>query len=174
MAYLSRLLAAVILGSHGLLVLAKPAERGAAASTLSSSGVLLFVGITICCGIGYFIRHFRRQPQHAEREPLLPVPDPRLSRPADGVAAIGTPARDFVRLSSLPASVFRSEEDRRRCLACGETGKCVALRPCGHAVLCRECSDFVYTCPHCGQYISGVALPGEPPSRLHGVGSPVP
>ena len=72
------------------------------------------------------------------------------------VAAIGTPARDFVRLSSLPPSALHSGGRERRCMACNETGECVELRPCGHSVLCRNCSDFVYTCPHCGTYISGV------------------
>ena len=93
-----------------------------------------------------------------EKQPLLEVAEPQRDGQwgSDGIAAIGTPARDFVRISSLPASIFRSEEENRRCMACGETGKCVTLRPCGHVVLCRACSDFVYTCPHCGQYISGV------------------
>ena len=38
--------------------------------------------------------------------------------------------------------------------------RCVALRPCGHEVLCRNCADFVYTCPHCRQYISAVGHDG--------------
>ena len=101
-----------------------------------------------------------------DREPLLsPAHDPHS--PAGGansrgrgqhgdMAAIGTPARDFVRLSSLPSAALRVDEHGRRCMACGAENECVALRPCGHAVLCRACSDFVYTCPHCGQYISGI------------------
>ena len=101
-----------------------------------------------------------RRLKKEEEEPLLPTGKQSIDhdRWGDGIVTIGSPAREFVRLSSLPASVLRSEEDQRPCLACHATGKCVALRPCGHVVLCRSCSDFVYTCPTCGQYISGVGL----------------
>jgi hypothetical protein len=42
-------------------------------------------------------------------------------------------------------------------MACGDLGVCVALQPCGHEVLCRSCSDYVYTCPQCRQYITSVS-----------------
>ena len=122
-------------------------------------GFGLGVTLCLCCIMRLLVARQRRR--HAERQPLLnSVAEPVREASqwsGEGIAAIGTPARDFVRLSSLPASIFRPEEADRRCMACGETGKCVALRPCGHIVLCRSCSDFVYTCPQCGQYISGVS-----------------
>lgn len=124
--------------------------------------ILLLIFLVVC------LRSRRRQKRREEEQ--LPLLDGEEAEAAHGcsrgvpsnyscgdVAAIGTPARDFVRLSSLPASVFKSSDEGRRCMACSQAGECVALRPCGHAVLCRACSDFVYTCPYCGQYISGIA-----------------
>ena len=144
-------------------------------SPLLWTAVILLLCCTLCLGMQ--IRAARRRKR--EEEEQLPLLSPERddsrgsgSRGGSGgthtrsdVAAIGTPARDFVRLSSLPATVFNSED--RRCMACSQTGEIVALRPCGHEVLCRTCSDFVYTCPHCGQYISGVvAGPNQEPSGL--------
>jgi hypothetical protein len=121
------------------------------------SCAVLFLCLGVCCIVQLMSCRYNRK-QNGEDMPLLARSDSPVDRGDDGIAHIGTPARDFVRLSSLPPSIFRHDEDQRRCLACGEAGKCVALRPCGHVVLCRACSDFVYTCPHCGQYISGVGL----------------
>lgn len=140
-------------------------------STLST--LLLLVSCLIllgCCSVCVVaqLRAFQRRRQSEEdRAPLLdPAHDPYGTPPASNggtargrgadMAAIGTPARDFVRLSSLPSSALRMDEHGRRCMACSVENECVALRPCGHVVLCRACSDFVYTCPHCGQYISGI------------------
>jgi hypothetical protein len=73
-----------------------------------------------------------------------------------GVVRIGIPARDFVRIKSAPQAC--DDPSRRKCVACGEVGMCISLRPCGCVVLCRACSDFVCTCPRCGAHISGVGL----------------
>ncbi|KAL1521131.1 hypothetical protein AB1Y20_022685 [Prymnesium parvum] len=130
-------------------------------SQLLLSAALLLVGVLICCIIQVMSCRMRRKSHRDEDLPLLARDDsPRHECDSDGFATIGTPARDFVRLSSLPPAIFRAEEDQRRCLACGEAGKCVSLRPCGHIVLCRACSDYVYTCPNpnCGKYITGVGL----------------
>lgn len=124
-------------------------------------GVLLLF-CAICVAVQWYSCRLRRRNDDESMPLLARAESPREECETDGVAAIGTPARDFVRLSALPPSIFRHEEDQRRCLACGEAGKCVALRPCGHIVLCRACSDYVYTCPHCGQYISGVGLRSLP------------
>ena len=139
---------------------------GFSTGVLLCASIIFFLTCTIC--LYAQLRASRQRRQAAEEQ--IPLLDPEYdgsghSRGGGGsngrsigeVAAIGTPARDFVRLSSLPASVFRSDGDSQRCMACSQAGECVALRPCGHAVLCRACSDFVYTCPHCGQYISGIA-----------------
>ena len=129
------------------------------AAVLAVAAVLLLFCCTICL-VAQHRAHRRRRHDDGEDAPLLQRPD--VSTPSRNpqqhvdVASIGTPARDFVRLSSLPASIFRFDEYGRRCMACNESGECVALRPCGHVVLCRACSDFVYTCPQCSQYISGV------------------
>ena len=72
-----------------------------------------------------------------------------------GIVRVGIPARDFVRISSVPTD---DDPSRRKCVACGEVGMCISLRPCGHVVLCRACSDFVCTCPKCGQHVAGVGL----------------
>ena len=107
----------------------------------------------------------RRQEEHHEQEPLLAEGVGRHG--GDGradLATIGTPARDFVRLSSLP-TIFQLNDNR--CRACGVVGDCVALRPCGHAVLCWPCSDFVFECPQCGQYISGIRTPPQGPKYPH-------
>lgn len=134
-------------------------------------GAFLIILFIVLCVVATF-RSRRRQRREEEHLPLLndelETDSERFgcgssstinNRSRQDMAAIGTPARDFVRLSSLPASVFKDSDDGRRCMACSQPGDCVALRPCGHAVLCRACSDFVYTCPYCGQYISGVAQP---------------
>ena len=132
---------------------------------LSAAAVVLCFGL--CCIVQLMSCRLRGKSKADEDLPLLARPEsPRQdNNDTDGIATIGTPARDFVRLSSLPPSIFRVEEDQRRCLACGEAGKCVSLRPCGHIVLCRACSDYVYTCPRCGQYISGVGLRALPESN---------
>ena len=145
------------------------APHGASSSTLST--LLLLVACLIllgCCSV-CVVAQLRRRRRHAEEEDRAPLlaPTHDLYGPGAGsggtargrgadMAAIGTPARDFVRLSSLPPSAMRVDEYGRRCMACNAENECVALRPCGHAVLCRACSDFVYTCPHCGGYISGI------------------
>lgn len=129
---------------------------------------LILLGCCSVCLVAQLRAYQRRRAHYVDedRAPLLdPAHDPygspergskaASSRHAD-MASIGTPARDFVRLSSLPSSALRMDEHGRRCMACSAENECVALRPCGHAVLCRACSDFVYTCPHCGGYISGI------------------
>jgi hypothetical protein len=123
-------------------------------------GMLLLVGCCCVCCLLQSRMQRRRRDEH-EDEPLLQdgltsSGAISVNRSRQDVASIGTPARDFVRLSSLPAAIFQLNENR--CRACGQGGECVALRPCGHAVLCRPCSDFVFECPHCGQYISGVSI----------------
>ena len=138
---------------------------------------LILLGCCAVCLVGQ-LRAYRRRAHHGDedRAPLLdPSHDPysspegksreRQSRQAD-MASIGTPARDFVRLSSLPSSALRMDEHGRRCMACNAENECVALRPCGHAVLCRPCSDFVYTCPHCGGYISGIIFKPKTEQQL--------
>ena len=127
-------------------------QQGAYAFTV---GLLIIAACVGCCLLQY--RAMKQRRSEMENEPLLS--DPRTPNGAsrrNDVATIGTPARDFVRLSSLPAAIFQSNENR--CRACGNVGECVALRPCGHAVLCRPCSDFVFECPACGQYISGISF----------------
>ena len=134
---------------------------------------LILLGCCSVCVVAQLRAYQRRRLRGEENEPLLdPAYDP-YGTPANGVrgrgadmAAIGTPARDFVRLSSLPSSALRVDEHGRRCMACSAENGCVALRPCGHVVLCRACSDFVYTCPHCGQYISGIVF--KPKTEDHG------
>ena len=125
----------------------------------------ILLGCCSVCVVAQLRAYQRRRREEEDRTPLLdPVHDPYGTPPSVGatrgrgadMAAIGTPARDFVRLSSLPSSALRVNELGRRCMACSAENECVALRPCGHVVLCRACSDFVYTCPHCGQYISGI------------------
>ena len=132
-------------------------------SPLLLSAAAIVLGFGLCCVVQLMSCRLKGKSQGDEDLPLLARADsPRHDCDTDCIATIGTPSRDFVRLSSLPPSIFRAEEDQRRCLACGEAGKCVSLRPCGHVVLCRACSDYVYTCPHCGQYISGVGLRALP------------
>lgn len=134
----------------------------------------LFLLLACCCCICILqFRALRRRRDDTESEPLL-AEQQGYASPSGGVrqrhdvASIGTPARDFVRLSSLPAAVFQPSENR--CRACGQAGECVALRPCGHAVLCRPCSDFVFECPQCGQYISGIAFQNVlPPASTDGM-----
>ena len=122
------------------------------------------------CGLCVFARRraAERRGGGEEREPLIDREPFAVRDNGSGcssrnrgsdVAAIGTPARDFVRLSSLPDAL--NGDERQRCLACGTLGECVTLRPCGHVVLCQACSDFAYTCPHCGQYISGAFLSSQ-------------
>ena len=120
-------------------------------------GLLLLIAcLGVCCLLQY--RRSSRKRDENETEPLISRGHPPAPSGAvrQDVATIGSPARDFVRLSSLPAAIFQPNENR--CRACGQAGECVALRPCGHMVLCRPCSDFVCECPHCGQYVSGVAF----------------
>lgn len=132
---------------------------GVLASPVLLGAILVAVAVVACCAVKLICCRRRRKSGGDEDVPLLGRADsPRHGRDTDDIATIGTPPRDFVRISSLPPSIFRVDRDQRRCLACGEAGKCVALRPCGHVVLCRPCSDYVYTCPNplCGKYITGV------------------
>jgi len=148
------------------------AWRGAVMTIVSL--LLLFF-----CGLCVFARRRAAERRGGEeREPLIDrepfaVRDGTSScssrnRGSD-VAAIGTPARDFVRLSSLPDAL--NGDERQRCLACGTLGECVTLRPCGHVALCQACSDFAYTCPHCGQYISGAFLSSQHEGMPSGPGN---
>ena len=128
-------------------------------------GSALLLCCVVCCSLQFYTWRVRRK--KLEERPLLAAPSPPTDWEADGgVVQIGIPAREFVRLSSLPHSAGQRDADR--CLACGEVGRCVALRPCGHVVLCRSCSDYVCTCPRCSQYITGVGLrplPARPSPR---------
>ena len=156
-------------------------SAASSASTSSPLGTIaLFLACIVlfgcCCVCALLqVRAYQRRRHEEERQPLIePQYDPYGS-PAGGsrgrgadMAAIGTPARDFVRLSSLPPSALRMDEHGRRCMACSAENECVALRPCGHVVLCRACSDFVYTCPFCGQYISGISTRPNPPGGANG------
>jgi hypothetical protein len=134
------------------------APAGVHTPTSATTGVLLLLLLFSCCVC--FVLQYRQLRKRREREgePLLAggggAPSTPNGRMRQDVAQIGTPARDFVRLSSLPAAVFQLSDSR--CRACGQAGECVAFRPCGHAVLCRACSEFVFECPHCGQGVSGV------------------
>lgn len=140
--------------------------HGSAFSTLLLViACIILLGCCSVCMVAQLRAYQRRRRSEEDRVPLLdPAHDPYASPSRNGasrgrgadMAAIGTPARDFVRLSSLPSSALRVDEHGRRCMACSVENECVALRPCGHVVLCRSCSDFVYTCPHCGGYISGI------------------
>lgn len=47
------------------------------------------------------------------------------------------------------------EDGERPCSVCLEAAVEVALRPCGHAVLCRECAKAVSTCPVCRAGVRG-------------------
>lgn len=142
-------------------------------SSASFPKTLLVCGISlllVLCVLG--LRATVRSRRRRLDEEAAPLLKPRYStgssniRAGSDVASIGSPARDFVRLSSLPPATLRSDERGRRCMACDAPGDCVALRPCGHRVLCRKCSDFVHACPHCGQYISGVShVPNASRSR---------
>jgi len=40
-------------------------------------------------------------------------------------------------------------DDQRSCIICLENERCVALIPCGHLCLCRECSGTQKKCPIC-------------------------
>ena len=129
--------------------------------TLLCGVAILSMLCCLCCIVQYRAVR-RRQEQYDEQEPLLADGGGSSRHGGDNrtdLATIGTPARDFVRLSSLPTGIFQLNENR--CRSCGVVGECVALRPCGHMVLCWPCSDFVFECPHCGQYISGIHIPPQ-------------
>jgi len=86
-----------------------------------------------CCVLAA-CRSFRGRHSDESSQPLLRA----VAHAADdsweedgGVVRIGVPARDFVRLSAVPQSPADRRDDlaKRRCVACGEVGRCVALRP---------------------------------------------
>jgi len=86
-----------------------------------------------CCVLAT-CRSFRGRHSDEASQPLLRA----VAHAADdsweedgGVVRIGVPARDFVRLSAVPQSPADRRDDlaKRRCVACGEVGRCVALRP---------------------------------------------
>ena len=154
---------------------ASSAGKELAAASQQQQHVVLLLGVfvlTVCCCCICIMqyRSVKRRREDHESEPLLSdAPSPSMGvrhRERHDVASIGTPARDFVRLSSLPAAVFQPSDTR--CRACGQADECVALRPCGHAVLCRPCSDFVFECPQCGQYISGISFHNVMSDSVHG------
>ena len=141
------------------LLMRSPSVISKGASGLDLTAVVLWLGCAPPC-VATATTERRRQlkPRYSTGSSNI--------RAGSDVASIGSPARDFVRLSSLPPATLRSDERGRRCMACDAPGDCVALRPCGHRVLCRKCSDFVHACPHCGQYISGVShVPNASRSR---------
>jgi hypothetical protein len=150
-----------------------PSSSGSSSNTLQTLMLLTACLILLgCCSVCFVaqLRAYQRRRRDEERAPLIDPSHEQYNSPGEcggargrgaDMAAIGTPARDFVRLSSLPSSALRADEQGRRCMACSAENECVALRPCGHVVLCRACSDFVYTCPHCGQYISGITATPE-------------
>jgi len=48
----------------------------------------------------------------------------------------------------VPAVDFNLD-DSKACIICLENERCVALIPCGHLCLCRECSGTQTKCPVC-------------------------
>ena len=101
----------------------------ASAQRQQNVGWVVIVILICCCACFMFqYRAIRKRQAAHENEPLLAeghssaaaAPTTPSARGRQDVASIGTPARDFVRLSSLPAAIFELNENRCRASACNQ------------------------------------------------------